>query len=398
MLRARPPRAPPLQPPRTAKPRRKGGGAAVAIAFLLLAGGLGTLGYVLLTQPGADGFLSFSSLTASDAGRGPTDYQPPVASDGVFHRDFEWSFKGRTYTWSMNLTTASYDYFHDMHRPERRYQEKGVWHVQAAYDIYVSSRDDDPFVNALAATLLNESRREGFSDDEALSFALAFVQSLQYTSDAVTTGFDEWPRFPVETLVDNGGDCEDTSILYASLVQAMGYGVILVSPPGHMAVAVAADPGFGGLKYHYGTQDYAYAETTGDGYAIGEIPSEYEGKEVAVYDLTPKPLFALKLTFGDVTRDGYQEISLKATQTGSAPAYGVQLMADVGTTGVTYDTEHCDAGDVQPGVVVQCRLRLDLNKVPRGARVTIRNFVQDRDYVYDEMDSTPWCPRPPCSG
>ena len=36
------------------------------------------------------------------------------------------------------------------------------------------------------------------------------------------------PKYPIETLWENGGDCEDSSALYASLMEALGYEVILV--------------------------------------------------------------------------------------------------------------------------------------------------------------------------
>jgi len=59
--------------------------------------------------------------------------------------------------------------------------------------------------------------------------ALAFVQkSVAYQSDPAGS---EYPRYPIETLIEGIGDCEDSSILYASIVRTFGYsqGVLLVS-------------------------------------------------------------------------------------------------------------------------------------------------------------------------
>ena len=78
----------------------------------------------------------------------------------------------------------------------------------------------------------------GYNSFDQVSFVLAFVQSLPYTSDSVTTGHDEYPRFPIETLVDDGGDCEDTSILFATLTLIMGYGTVYINPPDHYAVGI----------------------------------------------------------------------------------------------------------------------------------------------------------------
>jgi len=362
--------------------------------MLLIAAGLGTAAYVLLTDPEASSFLALNDPFSGPTDSSPRDEVAPVAVNGLFHRTYEWTYKGREYTWEMDLTESSYKQFRDLERPVRRYLDSGVWHLQPAYDMYVSNPDDDPFIDALAKVLLEQSQREGFSEYESLSFALAFVQSLPYARDDVTTAFDEYPRYPVETLVDDGGDCEDTSILFASLVLAMGFGAIMVSPPGHMAVGVAAAATVQGAAYTYRDQRYIYAETTGDDYSIGQIPDEYASTKVSVYDLAAKPLFALDVTFGDVSSDGRQEILLHATQTGSATARDVQLVATLGRgADQIYDEASCDVGDVAPGVDVECRLLLNLNRVPRGTKVSIRCLVQDANYIYDEAESTPWVPR-----
>lgn len=377
---------------RPGRPRRR---SASTAAMLVLVAALATTAYLLVSEPEGSGLLAFTRATGlGGTGSAPADYVVPVAQDGVYHRSFEWQYKGRTYTWQMDITEASYEHFRSLERPERRYQEGGVWHVRPAYDIYVSHPDDDPFINALGKALRDQAQGQGFSDDESLSFALSFVQSLPYTRDDVTTGFDEYPRFPVETLVDYGGDCEDTSILYASLVVAMGYGAVMLSPPGHMAVGVAASASVAGTSYMHQEQRFLYAETTGHGYHIGKVPEQYQGQSVVVYDLHPKPLFSLDVEFGPVTRDGHQEIRMKATHTGSAAATGVQLRTTVGRSGTDpYDEGACEAGDLAPGSIVECRVLIDLNKVPRGTRVSVRAFVQDSRFIYDETASLPWVPR-----
>ena len=74
----------------------------------------------------------------------------------------------------------------------------------------------------------------GYSRTEIPYIAMAFVQSLPYVSDSVSSGYDEYPRFPFETLYHGGGDCEDSSILLASILYDMGYGVALIELPGHI--------------------------------------------------------------------------------------------------------------------------------------------------------------------
>ncbi len=137
----------------------------------------------------------------------------------------------------------------------------------------------------------NASQKKGYTGQTELSFVLSFVQSLEYTSDKVTTGYDEYPRFPLETLADMGGDCEDSSILFATMVILMGYdAVLLVIPgtlenPGHMGVGVSGE-GLSGSYVSHDGKNYYYAETTGLDWKIGDLPPEYETSEMRVVEFT----------------------------------------------------------------------------------------------------------------
>ena len=103
-----------------------------------------------------------------------------------------------------------------------------------------------------------------------------FVQSMLYEFDVNYIGLDEYPKFPIETIVDERGDCEDTSYLLAALYKALGVDAVLVLFPGHMATAVACDD-CGGAYYDYKGKEYYYVETTGTGWRIGEIPERLKG-------------------------------------------------------------------------------------------------------------------------
>lgn len=114
---------------------------------------------------------------------------------------------------------------------------------------------------------------DNLTEEEKINLVITFVQSLLYTVDSVTTSFDEYPRYPLETLIDNGGDCEDTSILTASLLKSMNYDIILIAPPGHMALGVNIDAC--GSSWRYEGERYYYLETTGEGWEIGEYPDDF---------------------------------------------------------------------------------------------------------------------------
>ena len=104
---------------------------------------------------------------------------------------------------------------------------------------------------------------------------------------SVTTEWNEYPRYPLETLFDRGGDCEDTSILVAALLDRMGYDIclLILSKANHCAVGVSLD-GVTGSYYNHDGKKYYYLETTGEGWEIGDIPSSITETYAYIYPIT----------------------------------------------------------------------------------------------------------------
>ena len=158
----------------------------------------------------------------------------------------------------------------------------------ADYSVYVTHPLDDEYISTIIGEFNDIATAEGYDEVQQVELVVAFVQSLPYTSDDVTTGFDEYARYPLETLVDGGGDCEDTSILTSAILDGMGYGAVLVNLPEHVGVGVDVD--------HYGTYwlyedvKYYYVETTGEGWEIGELPEAHQGHSATVYPIIPVPI------------------------------------------------------------------------------------------------------------
>jgi len=184
----------------------------------------------------------------------------------TLNRHYEWQFQGRSWSWDMMIPASEYYYYKNQVR---------------TYDYASYMTENDEYIESLALELKDCADNEGWSSFELVSFTLAFVQSLEYTSDSVTTGYDEYPRYPIETLVDEGGDCEDTSVLFATLIQADPIdidAVLLILPadsPEHMAAGVAGGSGTQGAYYEYDGRNYYYCETTGEGWMVGDIPNDY---------------------------------------------------------------------------------------------------------------------------
>lgn len=223
----------------------------------------------------------------------PTTPAPPVSpspltgvvpevsqSTEVITRQYSWTYGHREWTWELQIPQSLYDYYQGIPRvPSNK-----------NWSVYVTHPLDDTYIDNLADKIKGKAQEEGFTEFDTVEFAAAFVQSLPYIADSVTTPYDEYPRYPVETLVDKAGDCEDTSILMASLFNSMGYGVVLFIFPGHVAVGVLGGEGISGTYIEYNGGKYFYLETTNTGWKVGQIPEEYQGLTAHVYDMKSTPI------------------------------------------------------------------------------------------------------------
>ena len=220
------------------------------------------------------------TVDATDANLGP-----------VITRSYGWDYDGKQWTWELQIPAELYDYYKEMPRSATK-----------NYSVYVTHPLDDEYIGRLAVTIKDAADKNRYSEYKTVELAAAFVQNLPYNPDLETTPYDEYPRYPVETLVDEGGDCEDTSILLAAILDSMGYGVVLVKPSHHLAVGVLCEEGMPGRYYPYNGGSYYYLETTDPGWSIGELPQNYRFVPAYVYGIEPIPVLTHSWT--TKTQDG----------------------------------------------------------------------------------------------
>ena len=205
---------------------------------------------------------------------------PVAAQTSQFYdKSFGWDYNGQHWTWNLSIPRDLYEAYKSV--PVSTRTRNGP----AGYGFCTTTKDT--YVESLAQELNNTATRLGYNSYDEVSFILAFVQSLPYTSDSVTTGHDEYPRFPIETLVDDGGDCEDTSILFATLTLILGYGTVYINPPNHYAVGVLGN-NLDGTYWTYpegSNKTYYYCETTGNNFKIGQLPIEFQGQSAYIYSI-----------------------------------------------------------------------------------------------------------------
>jgi hypothetical protein len=135
-----------------------------------------------------------------------------------------------------------------------------------------------PELDALADALSALHRQRDWSPLERVENVLAFTQQcFTYDSDQRTAPAGEWPRYPLETLVEGVGDCEDAVILAAAILKRLGYNVALLYYPRHCALGVAGDENLPGtfVEDSQTGVKYFYGGTTAQGWSLGQVPPKY---------------------------------------------------------------------------------------------------------------------------
>ena len=209
-----------------------------------------------------------------------------MASQSIF--DFYWNFDSNQYHLEKVLNYTTYSYY-------RSLDHSIDWSNAEDYDDIIPqyarfATPDAPYVQELALELKNLAIQNGYTTNiEIAEFIYSFVGAIPYQYDLDSEGnTTEKPKYPIEMLFENGGDCEDASALYISLVESLGYDAALMLGQvksseddewGGHAWAVINMPAATGEGY-YGEGDkssvfYYFVETTGyyDGSSsIGQIP------------------------------------------------------------------------------------------------------------------------------
>jgi hypothetical protein len=274
--------------------------------------------------------------------------------------------------WELAIPQELYDYYKAIPRPPTE-----------NYSVYITHPLDDTYIDILIKRIKEAAQQKGLSEYETVEFAATFVQNLPYTADSVTTTYDEYPRYPIETLVDNGGDCEDTSILLASLIDKMGYGVVLIMLPDHCAVGVKGGENIYGSYWEYKDDKYFYLETTNTGWGIGKLPEEYENMSATIYPLVPTPILTHEWSME--ARGNTGELEVTVSNLGTAAAYNVFVLAgfDAGE-GMLWNGKQSELFQVEANyqVTIKLILRVPLDK---HTRLVVQIVIDDS--LVDESHS-----------
>ncbi|MDR3283319.1 MAG: hypothetical protein LBS92_06940 [Candidatus Methanoplasma sp.] len=153
---------------------------------------------------------------------------------------YEWEYEGIRY----KLDT-SFNYSEYVHYKKIDVAGRGVMPF-GQYGKFITP--SDLVIVDIASKLRNAY---GYPDEHNrfAGFVLSFVQMcFEYplhtdliSADEYKHGVKEYFAFPLETLFNGGGDCEDTSILLTSIYIALGMDSALVFLPNHVMSGVRVD-------------------------------------------------------------------------------------------------------------------------------------------------------------
>jgi len=184
---------------------------------------------------------------------------------------YVWQYAGRTWTLTQRFSTEHYQFF------RTRPRVLGY----ADYADYITDPRDDAQIQPLLDALQRLAADAGLDAWQTLNLTIAFVQSIPYADEP-----REYPRYPLETLVERTGDCEDAAILAAALLRQMGHDVVLLAflEERHMAVGIrlAGPVSPAATPYSWDGVGYYYLEPTSVGWEIGEIPAQCRSQPAVV--------------------------------------------------------------------------------------------------------------------
>jgi len=252
-------------------------------------------------------------LSDYEAAFGGLDISPE--SIPVLEKLYTWEWDGVERSITITVPEQLYTFYSE----KERYQTTD-------YRGYLLHPMDDQYIEALLYEFNLIQVDEGLSEEDKTDLIISFIQNMDYTLDSDSKGLTEYPRFPVETLVDGGGDCEDTGILMASLLDVIGYNVSLILLPDHLAVGVEVNAT--GVHWVYDNVTYYYLETTAPGWDEGEVPPEHDPEEATIYPVEEMPFLAYSWTATRENNKATVKIDLTSEGAVSAEGYRVWLAVE----------------------------------------------------------------------
>ncbi|MDD1689987.1 MAG: PEGA domain-containing protein [Methanoregula sp.] len=193
----------------------------------------------------------------------------------VIEKKYTWIANNHEATITLDIPKDLYTYYKNQPHPTNITPD--------TFSAYVINENDRQYLHTLINKLKDANDFKSYAARNDYRNVVAFVQSITYQgdSDQANNQADDYWKYPIETLADGNGDCEDTAILAAALLKEMRYDVAVVILPEHAAVAVTCET-CNGYYYPLNGRRYYYLETTGSGFSPGTMDAQFQSAKATI--------------------------------------------------------------------------------------------------------------------
>jgi hypothetical protein len=184
------------------------------------------------------------------------------------------SFQNSTVTISTVLNSSVY---HGAMTTDKLVRVRGAvplatWEAESARTM-IADPALDGFFNDLLIRFREIRTERNLTDDEYAELLTAYSQSFRYRAT------DNPPKYPIETVFEEEGDCDDMSLLLAGLLSREGYktALLLFEKDNHMVAGIGSDD-----NRYLGTE-YAFVDIM-DYSLIGVPVNQLRGSDIMYLD------------------------------------------------------------------------------------------------------------------
>lgn len=222
-------------------------------------------------------------------------------TSGTYARTYAWNYgltKSTCQTYGMTLEYPYSDYWNGYYKNTKLLDTDTLRNYKA-YSWVTEFTTSSTTIKTLADSLKAKYTEYSENNDEFAEFVLAFGQiSYEYGYDYAqyikgtgenSESTDYW-AYGDQTVFSGIGDCEDTSILLASVLKALNYSTACIVLPSHMTFAVALDEYTlmsNAYTFEVEESKYYLCETTVHGPAIKDVSTMFTTKYRWVSYLSP---------------------------------------------------------------------------------------------------------------
>lgn len=215
-------------------------------------------------------------------------FQLAAAENATITSRVKWKYGGYIFTTDLSFKSSDYRYYKSFSK---------TWSNAK----YANEDANHKYLVSLAAQLDEDASQLGYSGYQLVEYLTAFVQQgIAYKKDPYNNGYD-YPKYPIETVAEKSGDCEDKAALLVALLNTFGFDAVMVRLPGHMAAAVRTNGA--GSYYFHKNKKYSFIETTGI-WKIGSIPSKYQKTGATIIDVSRPDRFVRGASQNRVLKSG----------------------------------------------------------------------------------------------